>query len=138
MAKGKIIVQIVINSKIEKVWDFWTNPEYIKAWNSASEDWHTPYAENDLRKGGKFLSRMEARDGSFGFDFYGIYDEVKLHEIIAYTLGDGRTVRVEFNSSGDTTEIIQTFDVEDIHSIEEQRTGWQQILSNFKKYVENK
>ena len=138
MAKGKIIVQIVINSKIEKVWDFWTNPEYIKAWNSASEDWHTPYAENDLRKGGKFLSRMEARDGSFGFDFYGIYDEVKLHEIIAYTLGDGRTVRVEFNSSGDTTEIIETFDVEDIHSIEEQRTGWQQILSNFKKYVENK
>lgn len=102
-------------------------------WNSASDDWHTPIAENDLRAGAKFFSRMEAKDGSFGFDFGGIYDEVKLHEVIAYTMGDGK---ITFKGQDNVTEVIETFDAETENSIELQQQGWQAILDNFKKYSE--
>ncbi|PID17738.1 SRPBCC domain-containing protein [Sporosarcina sp. P35] len=99
-------------------------------------DWHTPFAENDLKAGGKFVSRMEAKDGSMGFDFGGIYDEVKLHEGISYTLGDGRKVNITFNGQKNETEVIETFDAETTHPIEFQQQGWQAILDNFKQYVE--
>ena len=90
MEKTKITVQATVNAPIEKVWDYWNTPEHIKQWNSASPDWHTPSSENDLRVGGRFTARMEAKDGSFGFDFGGVYDEVETHQYISYTLDDGR------------------------------------------------
>lgn len=137
--KQSITVQTVINAPIEKVWEFWTRPEHITKWNNASKDWHTPRAENDLRVGGKFLSRMEAKDGSVGFDFWGIYDEVEENKIIAYTMGDDRKVQITFTKNNDNeTEVIETFEAENENSIELQRTGWQAILDNFKKYVEAK
>lgn len=134
--KQSITIKATINEPIEKVWKFWTEPEHIKKWNSASEDWHTIAAENDLRTGGKFFSRMEAKDGSFGFDFGGVYDEVKLHEVIAYTLGDERKVKITFNCDENKTEVIETFEAEGEHSIEMQQAGWQAILDNFKRYTE--
>jgi len=131
-----ITVKATIKAPIEKVWKFWTAPEHIIKWNNASDDWHTPRAENDLRVGGTFLSRMEARDGSFGFDFGGVYDEVKENELIEYTIGDGRKVIIHFTPAGDSTEVDETFETESTHSIELQRGGWQAILDNFKRYVE--
>lgn len=95
MEKGnEITVKTTVHAPIEKVWEYWNEPEHMTKWSHASDDWHTPYAENDLRVGGKFVARMEAKDGSFCFDFGGVYDEVKLHEVIAYTMEDGRTVKV--------------------------------------------
>jgi uncharacterized protein YndB with AHSA1/START domain len=132
----EITVENTINAPVEKVWKFWTEPEHIKKWNNASEDWHTPHAENDLRVGGKFVSRMEAKDGSFGFDFGGIYDEVTINKSIAYTLGDGRKVKIFFTSHGNETKVVETFDAENENSVEMQRNGWQAILDNFKKYTE--
>ena len=132
----KITVETTINAPIEKVWEYWTEPEHITKWNNASDDWHTPIAENDLTVGGKFLTRMEAKDGSFGFDFGGIYDEVKLNEVIAYTMGDGRKVTITFNGQGNETQVIETFDAETTNPIEMQQAGWQSILDNFKKYIE--
>jgi uncharacterized protein YndB with AHSA1/START domain len=134
--KTTVTVANTVNLPAEKVWAFWTGPDHIIQWNNASDDWHTPFAQNDLREGGKFLSRMEAKDGSFGFDFGGIYDEVKTHELIAYTLGDGRKVRTSFSSAGNKTKIEQTFEAESTNSIDQQRNGWQAILDNFKKYAE--
>lgn len=133
----KITVKATVNASVKKVWECWTEPKHIKKWNGASGDWHTPFAENDLSIGGKFLSRMEAKDGSFGFDFTGTYDEVQLYEIIAYTLEDGRKVEITFTVRDDKTEIIETFEAEDTHSIEQQKQGWQAILDNFKKYTES-
>ena len=135
-ATKKITVETTIQAPVAKVWEYWTEPTHIKKWNSASDDWHTPDAENDLRVGGKFHSRMEAKDGSFGFDFGGIYDEVKLHEVIAYTLGDGRKVTITFKAQENVTEVLETFDAETMNSIELQQQGWQAILDNFKKYAE--
>jgi uncharacterized protein YndB with AHSA1/START domain len=132
----KVTVQTTVQVPVEKVWEFWTEPNHIKIWNSASEDWHTPIAENDLRAGGSFLSRMEAKDGSFGFDFSGVYDEVKKFEYISYTLGDGRKVEISFIQKENQTEITETFDAETSNPIELQKTGWQAILDNFKKYAE--
>ncbi len=134
--RTKITVESTIKAPVEKVWDYWTSPEHIKKWNSASDDWHTPFSENDLRVGGKFASRMEARDGSFGFDFGGIYDEVVQNKRIAYTLGDGRKVVVNFSTNGSETKVVETFEAEDTHSIEMQQGGWQAILDNFKRYTE--
>jgi uncharacterized protein YndB with AHSA1/START domain len=131
-----ITVQATVNAPIEKVWDCWTSPTHTIHWNNASDDWHTPRAENDLRAGGKFLSRMEAKDGSVGFDFEGIYDAVKPHELIAYSLADGRKVQVTFANSGTQTIVTEKFDAEDENSIELQKGGWQSILDNFKKYTE--
>jgi len=134
--KTTITVETMVKAPVEKVWKFWTLPEYITKWNSASDDWHTPRAENDLRVGGKFSARMEAKDGSFGFDFGGTYDAVKENELIEYTLGDDRKVVVYFTANGDETKVVETFEAESTNSIDMQKGGWQAILDNFKKYVE--
>ncbi len=138
MAENKPVIQIetTVNAPIEKVWELWTKPDHIVNWSYASDDWHTPHAENDLQKGGKFSSRMEAKDGSMGFDFGGIYDDVIQNEYIEYTIGDGRKVKINFNAKGDKTEIIESFEAENTNSLEMQKGGWQAILDNFKKYVE--
>lgn len=131
-----ITVENIINAPVEKVWEYWTSPQHIMQWNNASPDWHTPRAENDLRTGGSFLSRMEARDGSMGFDFGGIYDEVRPLEYIAYTLGDQRKVKISFSAENGGTRVTESFDAENVHSAEMQRAGWQSILDNFKRYTE--
>lgn len=131
-----ITVEALINAPIEKVWEFWTKPEHIMVWNAASDDWHTPSATNDLRTGGKFTSRMEAKDGSFGFDFEGIYDEVINMELIKYSMADGRKVQVDFIKEGNNTQIIEKFDPESVNPLDMQKAGWQAILNNFKKYTE--
>ncbi|MGJ7030297.1 SRPBCC family protein [Niabella hirudinis] len=136
MEPTKVTVAATINAPIEKVWEYWTTPEHIKKWNSASDDWHTPHAENDLRVGGKFSSRMEARDGSMGFDFGGVYDEVISLEQIGYTMGDGRSVQVLFKGGDGNTTLTETFDAETTNPVEMQQAGWQAILNNFKKYTE--
>jgi uncharacterized protein YndB with AHSA1/START domain len=133
----KITVEATVNAPVEKVWRSWSEPQHIKNWCAASEDWHAPKAENDLRTGGTFSTRMEAKDGSFGFDFGGVYDNVKKNELIEYTMGDGRKVRVAFSPSGDQTKIVETFDAEATNSVEMQKGGWQAILDNFKKYTES-
>jgi len=132
-----ITVENTIKAPVEKVWQYWTSPEHITKWNSASEDWHTPFAENDLRVGGKFSARMEAKDGSFGFDFGGVYDDVKTNELIAYTLGDGRKVTVTFTPAGNGIKVVETFEAETENPVEMQKGGWQNILDNFKKYTES-
>lgn len=132
-----ITVSADINAPVQKVWKLWTSPEHITRWNNASDDWHTTHAENDLRTGGRFLSRMEAKDGSYGFDFEGIYDVLSVYEKIEYTLGDGRKVKVYFKGQGNTTKVTETFEAENENSIEMQKQGWQAILDNFKKYVES-
>ncbi|SMP65986.1 SRPBCC family protein [Anoxynatronum buryatiense] len=134
--KTKITVKTTVNVPVEKVWDAWTKPEHITKWNHASDDWHTIRAENELIVGGKFLSRMEAKDGSFGFNFSGTYDEVQTQKNIVFTLDDSRKVEVTFVSCDNTTEIIETFEAESENSIELQQQGWQAILDNFKKYAE--
>src|ERR1700688_2912619 len=134
--KTIITIEAIVNAPMEKVWKFWTETEHIIKWNYASDDWHSPYAENDLKAGGKFLSRTEAKDGSVGFDFGGIYNEVKAYELIAYTLGDGRDAKINFSSKGNATKIITNFEAQNVNSIEMQRGGWQSILNNFKKYTE--
>ena len=131
-----VTVETTVNAPVEKAWEFWTNPVHVVKWNNASHDWHSPRAENDLRPGGKFSYRMEARDGSMGFDFGGTYDVVKNHEYIESTLGDGRKVKVAFIKEGSKTKIIESFETEPTHSIEMQRTGWQAIIDNMKKYTE--
>ncbi|HXR83394.1 MAG TPA: SRPBCC family protein [Hanamia sp.] len=133
-----ITVSTIVKTSIEKVWKYWTTPEDIMQWNSASEDWHTPRCENDLRVGGKFFSRMEAKDGSFGFDFGGVYHDVIEHKLISYTMGDGRKVEINFWDEGDATKIIETFEAESTNSFEQQKAGWQSILDNFKKYAESR
>ena len=135
--KTPITVETIIKAPVEKVWNYFTSPEHIMQWNTASDDWFTPKAENDLRIGGSFNSRMEAKDGSFGFDFGGVYDNVKKNELIEYTMGDGRKVKVIFSPSGDQTKIVETFDAEATNPVEMQRGGWQAILDNFKKYTES-
>ena len=135
--KKSITVETTVKAPKEKVWEYWTSPEHITKWNQASDDWHTTRADNDLRVGGKFSSRMEAKDGSFGFDFGGVYDEVKQYERIAYTMGDDRKVFIDFKSNGNETKITETFDAENTHSLEMQRSGWQAIMDNFRKYVES-
>ena len=135
--KQKITVETSVKAPIEKVWNVWTTPEHIMQWNNASPDWHTPKAENDLRKGGKFLSKMEAKDGSFGFEFWGIYDEVDHLALISYTMGDGRKAEVSFSAEGNQTKITETFEAESENPIEMQKAGWQAILDNFKKYAES-
>lgn len=134
--KTTITVESTVNAPVEKVWQLWTGPEHITKWANPSPDWHTTSAENDLRVGGKFLSRMEAKDGSFGFDFGGIYDEVKSNELIEYTLGDGRKVVIHFSHNGKETKVVETFDAESVNPVEMQRTGWQAILDSFKNYAE--
>ena len=131
-----ITIKATINAPIEKVWKFWSSPEHITQWYFASEDWHAPKAENDFRTGGKFLTRMEAKDGSFGFDFEGRYELVKTNELISYTLIDERRVTITFTEVGKSTQVIETFDAENENHIDMQSAGWQNILNNFKHYTE--
>lgn len=132
-----ITIEAIVNAPVEKAWEVYTNPKHVTQWNHASDDWHSPSAENDLRKGGKFLYRMEAKDGSFGFDFGGVYDEVKSNELLSYTIGDGRKVKNVFAKEGDATKVTVTFEAENQNPVEMQRGGWQAILNNFKKYAES-
>lgn len=134
--KTIITVENTVNAPVSKVWDYWTNPEHITKWNFASDEWHSPWAKNDLRPGGSFSARMEAKDGSFGFDFAGVYDVVTDHEYIEYTLGDGRKVKIKFTPQGNATNVVESFEAENTHSVEMQQGGWQAILDNFKKYTE--
>jgi uncharacterized protein YndB with AHSA1/START domain len=131
-----ITVETTVKAPIEKVWETWTGPRHIEKWNNASNDWHTPHAENDVRVGGKFSSRMEAKDGSFGFDFGGVYDAVQENKYIEYTLGDSRKVKITFTPAGHETKIVETFEAENTNPIEMQRGGWQAILDSFKNYTE--
>lgn len=135
--KTEITVTASILAPLEQVWTRWTSPDDIVHWNQASEDWHTTRAENDLRVGGKFSYRMEAKDGSFGFDFWGIYDQVKPNQVLESTLGDGRNLKVEFSEVGDHTLVTETFEAETSNPVELQQNGWQSILNNFKFYVES-
>lgn len=132
-----ITVQTKIQASIDKVWELWTLPEHITKWNSASEDWHTPYAENDLKVGGKFKYTMAAKDGSMRFDFIGRYSDIQEKALIAYTMDDGRRAKVIFEVQGDDVEIRESFDPETENSEAMQQQGWQAILDNFKKYVES-
>jgi uncharacterized protein YndB with AHSA1/START domain len=134
--KTVITVSNTVNAPVAKVWEYWTKPEHITQWNHASDDWHSPWAKNDLRTGGSFSARMEAKDGSMGFDFAGVYDSVIDKKSIEYTMGDGRKAKVTFTENGNTTKVVESFDAEETHSIELQRGGWQAILDNFKKHVE--
>jgi uncharacterized protein YndB with AHSA1/START domain len=134
--QSNITVEATINAPVETVWQYWTEPKHIVNWNNASDDWHTTEATNDLKIGGKFSSIMAAKDGSFSFDFWGIYDAVETHKLIAYTLGDGRDVTISFSKNGNQTTVTEIFEPEDENTIELQKSGWQAILDNFKKYVE--
>jgi uncharacterized protein YndB with AHSA1/START domain len=134
--KKAITVATLINAPIEKVWTYWTKPVHITHWNFATTDWWAPRATNDLTKGGKFSFRMEAKNGSFGFDLEGVYDRVDIQKRIDYTLSDGRKVMVEFVVDGSTCKVVEEFEAETENSEELQRAGWQAILDNFKKYVE--
>jgi uncharacterized protein YndB with AHSA1/START domain len=133
---SKITVQTTVAAPIEQVWKAYTNPEDIMQWNAASDDWHTTRATVDLRVGGAFSSRMEAKDGSHGFDFAGIYTNIVEHKLIEYSFGD-RTAQVEFapDAKGGATVRV-TFDSEPTHSIDQQRSGWQAILDNFARHVQ--
>ena len=134
--KTPITIEAVINAPVEKVWQYWSEPAHITKWTFAASDWHAPYAEKDLKTDGKFKTRMEAKDGSMGFDFEGIYSKVEEHKVIEYGLGDGRQVKITFEETDGKTKVIETFDPENQNPIEMQRDGWQSILDNFKKYTE--
>lgn len=136
MEQTKITVEAIIHADVKKIWDYWTKPEHITKWNFAADDWQCPKAENDLRVGGKYSARMEAKDGSFGFDFEAIYDEVVVQQKITYTMLDGRRASTTFKNIDGGTNVVTVFDAENLNSIELQQQGWQAILNNFKKYVE--
>lgn len=131
-----ITVAVQIQAPIDKVWECWTQPRHIIRWNNASDDWCTLKASNDLRPGGKFSSTMAAKDGSFSFDFEGIYDTVKNNELIQYTMSDGRKAAVHFTAKGNETHVEETFDAENENPVEMQQEGWQAILNNFKNHTE--
>ena len=133
----KVTIETTVKAPINKVWSAWTSPEDIKQWNAASDDWHTTQSSVDLREGGAFSSRMEAKDGSFGFDFAGIYTKVVPNELLEFTFGD-RAAKVEFLNGENGVMVRETFDAETEHPIEMQRQGWQAILNNFAKHVEAK
>jgi len=134
--KTQITVETIVNAPVEKVWKYWNEPQHIVHWAFASDDWHAPHAENDLRQDGKFKTTMAAKDGSMSFDFEGVYTLVKDQEQIDYTILDGRKVSISFTGTGNSTKVVETFEAEDTFSAEMQQSGWQAILDNFKKYVE--
>lgn len=135
MIRDQLVVQTTIAADKQKVWNYYTQPEHITQWNFAQPSWHCPHATNDLRVGGRYLARMEARDGSFGFDFDAIYTEIIPGEAFTYAFG-GRLATVTFEASGDHTNVTLTFDPETENDKEMQRQGWQAILDNFKQYTE--
>ena len=132
-----ITVTTTIEASIENVWDAWTNPSNITQWYHASDDWHAPYADNDVRVDGTFKTTMASKDGSFSFDLEEVYTKLDLHKYIAYTLTDGRNVEITFNNENGSVNIIESFDPESQNSHELQQQGWQMILNNFKKHVES-
>ena len=132
----KISIETVVNADLNKVWNAWNNPADIKTWNTAQDDWHTTRSTVDLREGGKFSSRMEAKDGSAGFDFEGTYTRVVPNKRIESRMGDGREIVVEFAKQGDGVLVKETFDAENENPPELQRQGWQAILDNFRRHVE--
>lgn len=134
----KISIETFVKSNIKKVWSAWTTPTDINQWNAASDDWHNPRSENDLRVGGKFCYRMEAKDGRMGFDFEGTYTKVVPQKLIEHVLGDNRAVSVTFESVNGGVKVVETFEAEDANSAEMQRQGWQCILNRFSMYVESK
>ncbi|WP_291907327.1 SRPBCC family protein [Chitinophaga sp. CB10] len=134
--KTVLTVQSTVNAPVSKVWELYNTPEHVVKWNNASEDWHTPHAENDLRVGGQFKYTMAAKDGSFSFDFGGEYTKVDKEKEIGYVLGDGRKVQVTFVPAGNGTTVTTQFEAEGQNPVEMQQTGWQAILDNFKKYAE--
>lgn len=132
----QITVSTTIAAPVGQVWEAWTEPKHITQWNFASDDWQCPSAKNDLKVGGKYQARMEAKDGSFGFDFVATYDEVSKNKRIAYTMEDGRKAVTDFNEVNGKTEVTTVFDPESENSKEMQKDGWQAILNSFQKYVE--
>lgn len=137
MSKTTITVEATVKAPVDKVWKYWNEPGHITQWAFAIPEWHAPYAENDLREGGSFKTTMAARDGSFSFDFGGVYSKVETNKAIEYTMGDGREVKIQFLSQGNETKVIETFDPEDQNPHDMQKGGWQAILDNFKKHTEN-
>lgn len=133
----KITIETVIKAPLARVWAAWNDPEDIKQWNAASDDWHTTSSRVDLREGGTFSSRMEAKDGSMGFDFAGTYTRVVPQQAIEYRMGD-REVQVAFTEEAGGVRVVETFDAENQHAADMQRRGWQAILDNFRRHVEAK
>lgn len=136
METQRITIQATIQQGAERIWECWTDPEHITQWNFAADDWCCPKAENDLKVGGRYMARMEAKDGSFGFDFGAVYDEVVPLKKISYTMTDGRQATTTFEDRGNHTLVTTVFDAEDQNPLEMQKEGWQTILNNFKSYVE--
>ncbi|AWO02059.1 polyketide cyclase [Chitinophaga alhagiae] len=136
--RTEITIEALVQAPIEKVWQYFNEPEHIMQWAFASEDWHAPASSNDLRPGGKFSTTMAAKDGSFSFDFGGVYSDVQKHQRIAYEMSDGRKVKVTFAPEGGGIKVVQAFEAEDENPVEMQREGWQTILNNFKKHTETK
>lgn len=134
----EISIEIYVEAKLSAVWEAWITPEDIINWNFASEDWCCPRAEIELKEGGKFNYRMEAKDGSMGFDFNGEFTFIQPYKSINYKVADGRKVKVEFIETGSGVNVVETFEAKDEHSAEQQKQGWHCILINFKKYVESK
>lgn len=134
----KITVEAIVRGKIKQIWSAWIEPEHITKWCFATNDWEAPHAENDLKIGGKFVTRMAAKDKSFSFDFGGTYTKIVLNKIIEYRMEDGREVSISFEEVLGGVKIVEIFDAEKENSIEMQKEGWQAILNNFKKYVESK
>jgi uncharacterized protein YndB with AHSA1/START domain len=137
MSKPLIKIEAIINSNIEKVWECWTKPEHITNWYFASDDWHAPSSTSDFKVGGKISTRMEAKDGSFGFDFWGIYNNIKPNEKVGITMGDDRKWDTYFSVVDGSVKVVEEFEAESETPIEMQEAGWQMILNNFKKYVES-
>jgi len=132
-----LICEVTAKASLAKAWDYWTVPSHITRWNFAADDWHSPRAVNDLSAGGKFNYRMEAKDGSMGFDFEGIYISVIPKSYMEYAIADGRKVKITFSENGNATRIVQSFEPENENPLEMQQRGWQSIMDNFKKYIEN-
>ena len=133
---NKITVTATINADVKKVWDYYTNPAHIVNWNFAAPSWHCPTATNDMKVGGVYKARMEAKDGSFGFDFEAVYNEIIPEEKIVYTIADGRKVINTFEEKNGETRVITEFEAESQNPIEMQKGGWQSIFDNFKNYTE--
>ena len=136
MEKNKITIEAQVKAEVKKVWNYWTAPERITQWNFASPEWQCPSASNDLRKGGKYIARMEAKDGSFGFDFEAVYNDVVPEKRLSYVMSDGREAVTTFERAGEYTIVTTIFDAENTHPIDFQKAGWQAILDNFKNYTE--
>ena len=132
----KITIETTVQANLEKAWNCYTEPDHITKWNFASDDWQCPWAENDLRVGGKYRARMEAKDGSFGFEFEAVYDEIDHHALLRYTMPDGREVKTTFDEHDGMVHVKTIFDAENQNPVEMQQEGWQAILNNYKKHVE--